>query len=260
LGEQTATCAAHDTPTSGGKYLQCALDFKTPSPYTHIPLEPQGAYNSFYRGKFEVRTWPLFNFKPYWGFSPEAKLNHFHGPKPADYLAHALQPDAQDRVRLFDGLLALCGPPIAFARTAAAQVLSPGEWGGVGCFRYIQLYLRFRTRLESDPLPGQPHPRVLAEQSRTNALLRNLSRLLDQRLPSTQAGPSTLTLCVIKVDGECTTYPAVSNLAFMDRAKGGPADADFATCEARRHVWQADCGLNVKVTMRMETTTLVKLG
>mmetsp|Transcript_30884 Transcript_30884/g.98624 ORF Transcript_30884/g.98624 Transcript_30884/m.98624 type:complete len:872 (-) Transcript_30884:333-2948(-) len=220
----------------------------------------QGAYNAFYRGKFEVRTWPLFNFKPYWGFSPEAKLVHFHGPKPADYLAHALQPYAQDRVRLFDGLLALCGPPIAFVRTAAAQVLSPGEWGGVGCFHYIQLYLRFRARLESDPLPGQPHPRVLAEQTRSTALLRNLSRLQDLRFPSTQAGSSTPTLCVIKVVGECTTFPAVSNLAFLDRSKGGPSNADLASCEARRHGWQADCGGKDNVMMRLETTMLVQLG
>ena len=41
----------------------------------------QGAYNQFYTGKFNVHRWPLFNWKPYWGYNPRAKLVHFHGPK-----------------------------------------------------------------------------------------------------------------------------------------------------------------------------------
>jgi hypothetical protein len=227
-------------------------------PSHHYPY-PQGAYNRFYRGKFEVRTWPHFNFKPYWGFSQEAKLVHFHGPKPADYLAHALRPSAQDRPRLFDALLARCGPPIAFVRAAAADTLSPGEWGGIGCFRYIQLYLRFRTRLESDPLPGQAPPTVLAEDARSTALLRNMSRRLDWRLEPTRADAPTPTLCVIKIRGKCATFAAVSNLAFLDRSKGGPSHSNRTLCEARRRGWQADCGDKAKVTMRLEPTALVHL-
>eukprot|EP00908_Phaeocystis_cordata_P014041 Transcript_25147.p1 GENE.Transcript_25147~~Transcript_25147.p1 ORF type:complete len:1461 (-),score=286.79 Transcript_25147:2270-6652(-) len=51
--------------------------------------QDQGAYNAFYQGRFEVRTDPLFNWKPYWGFNALAGLVHFHGPKPYEYLAHA---------------------------------------------------------------------------------------------------------------------------------------------------------------------------
>jgi hypothetical protein len=64
---------------------------------------------------------------------------------------------------------------------------------------------------------------------------------------------------VFEIRGKCATYPAVSNLAFMDRAKGGPANADLATCEARRQGWQAACGWKAKVTMRLEPTALVHL-
>ena len=42
----------------------------------------QGAFNMFYAGQFEVRLWPSWNWKPYWGYQSDAKLLHFHGPKP----------------------------------------------------------------------------------------------------------------------------------------------------------------------------------
>merc|ERR1712014_250638 len=51
------------------------------------PLD-QGAYNAFYQGRFDVHLSPTFNWKPYWGFSSRAKVVHFHGPKPREYLAH----------------------------------------------------------------------------------------------------------------------------------------------------------------------------
>jgi lipopolysaccharide biosynthesis glycosyltransferase len=61
----------------------------------------QGAYNLFYRrGRISRRIlgnkWnklnPLYNWKPYWGKSKEAKVIHFHGPKP--YQAEALLSDS----------------------------------------------------------------------------------------------------------------------------------------------------------------------
>lgn len=155
-------------------------------------------------------------------------------------------------------LLERCGPPIAFVRSAAAEALSLGEWGGVGCFQYVQLYLRFRARLE--PLPGHAKPRALAEQSRTSALLRNLSRVSHDRLASARAELSTPALCLIRVQGECSTFPAVSNLAFLDRSKGGPQHADRASCEARRRGWEVDCGGKATVVMRLEPTELLQLG
>ncbi|MBV9735163.1 MAG: hypothetical protein JO209_04590 [Acidisphaera sp.] len=43
-------------------------------------VSDQWAYNHFYRGSW-VRLNPLMNWKPYWGFSADAPLVHFHGPK-----------------------------------------------------------------------------------------------------------------------------------------------------------------------------------
>lgn len=40
----------------------------------------QGCYNDFYKGKWS-RLNPIFNWKPYWGLSDDARIVHFHGPK-----------------------------------------------------------------------------------------------------------------------------------------------------------------------------------
>lgn len=40
----------------------------------------QNAYNEFYRARWEKLD-PLFNWKPYWGANPDARIVHFHGPK-----------------------------------------------------------------------------------------------------------------------------------------------------------------------------------
>lgn len=45
----------------------------------------QGAYNEYYLDKFPIVQWPLFNWKPYWGWNDKACIVHFHGAKPADY-------------------------------------------------------------------------------------------------------------------------------------------------------------------------------
>jgi hypothetical protein len=45
----------------------------------------QGALKVFFERSFQVLHEPLFNWKPYWGFSWNAAIIHFHGPKPADY-------------------------------------------------------------------------------------------------------------------------------------------------------------------------------
>jgi lipopolysaccharide biosynthesis glycosyltransferase len=41
----------------------------------------QEAYRHFYAGAWSGLT-PEYNWKPYWGVNPEAKIVHFHGPKP----------------------------------------------------------------------------------------------------------------------------------------------------------------------------------
>ena len=40
----------------------------------------QSMYNEFYKNKAE-RLDPIYNWKPYWGYSDKAKIIHFHGPK-----------------------------------------------------------------------------------------------------------------------------------------------------------------------------------
>ena len=90
--------------------------------------QDQGAYNEFYqvrgrvrvRGRirvrvsnpnsnpnpnpnqdrFEVRTQPLFNWKPYWGYHAKASVIHFHGPKPSEYLTYQVRVRVRDRVRV----------------------------------------------------------------------------------------------------------------------------------------------------------------
>lgn len=52
----------------------------------------QSAYRAFYRGRFE--SLPLhYNWRPYWGVSDEARIVHFHGPKPVDALRMLLDDD-----------------------------------------------------------------------------------------------------------------------------------------------------------------------
>eukprot|EP00316_Scyphosphaera_apsteinii_P023193 CAMPEP_0119303636 /NCGR_PEP_ID=MMETSP1333-20130426/5036_1 /TAXON_ID=418940 /ORGANISM="Scyphosphaera apsteinii, Strain RCC1455" /LENGTH=617 /DNA_ID=CAMNT_0007306367 /DNA_START=214 /DNA_END=2064 /DNA_ORIENTATION=- len=66
------------------KHVKNALHFAE-----YGPLD-QGAFNAFYQGRFDVHHWPFFNWKPYWGYSARAKIVHFHGPKPREYLAHRM--------------------------------------------------------------------------------------------------------------------------------------------------------------------------
>jgi hypothetical protein len=70
----------------------------------------QGAYNRFYRrgriarrifGNKWTRLDPVYNWKPYWGYSPSAKIVHFHGPKPhqADVILSDDVPDHLKHLR-----------------------------------------------------------------------------------------------------------------------------------------------------------------
>ena len=43
----------------------------------------QGAWNTFYRGKHEQLS-PIYDWKPWWGRSEDARIIHFSGPKPRD--------------------------------------------------------------------------------------------------------------------------------------------------------------------------------
>lgn len=45
----------------------------------------QGDLNAFYFHEWN-RLDEIYNWKPYWGVNPDAKIIHFHGPKPDDYV------------------------------------------------------------------------------------------------------------------------------------------------------------------------------
>ncbi len=47
----------------------------------------QGAFNTFFRGRWDQLS-PLWNWKPYWGVHEQAKILHFHGPKPRHIEEH----------------------------------------------------------------------------------------------------------------------------------------------------------------------------
>lgn len=64
------------------EHLRAGLDYGPYGP------QDQGAYNMYYQGRFDVHTWAHFNWKPYWGNGSDARLIHFHGPKPRDYALH----------------------------------------------------------------------------------------------------------------------------------------------------------------------------
>ena len=99
----------------------------------------QGAYNEFYQGRFEVRAWPLFNWKPYWGYTPQAKLIHFHGPKPAEYLTFMRRGGGSFQF-IYRVLLKRCKaePP----NTTRIEALA-----GRGCYQYLALWQRLRSHL-----------------------------------------------------------------------------------------------------------------
>merc|ERR1712032_1142410 len=65
----------------------------------------QGALRGFFRGRYTAVNNPLINWKPYWGFEANAKIVHFHGPKPADYGRHIKHGIANP---LYAGLLNTC--------------------------------------------------------------------------------------------------------------------------------------------------------
>jgi hypothetical protein len=52
----------------------------------------QEAYRHFYRGSWSGLP-PDFNWKPYWGINAEAKIIHFHGPKPPAIRKLMIDPD-----------------------------------------------------------------------------------------------------------------------------------------------------------------------
>ena len=108
------------------EHVRTALNFGK-----YGPLD-QGAYNAFYQGRFDVHRSPVFNWKPYWGYSSGAKLIHFHGPKIPEYLAHAKSGVSLNPAMV--PILNLCD---------RAQ----------GCFKYVQEWLHYNRSLPNTIQP-----------------------------------------------------------------------------------------------------------
>ena len=98
--------------------IKQALDF-----HEYGPLD-QGAYNAHYQGRFDVHRAPSFNWKPYWGYQPGAKMVHFHGPKVREYLSHQQQV-SNDNVNLA-AIFDLCDK-------------------AVGCYKFVQIWLQYNA-------------------------------------------------------------------------------------------------------------------
>ena len=115
----------------------------------------QGAFNMFYAGQFEVRPWPSWNWKPYWGYQSDAKLLHFHGPKPREYLCHLDGP--------LQNCSAMTGDQSAISAGIEA-ILDGCNWpidqeagnhsSSDGCYRYVARFLYWRRIVAREPLRG----------------------------------------------------------------------------------------------------------
>ena len=116
----------------------------------------QGALSNFYSAKFEVRPWPRFNWKPYWGGSTDnvtklpgqlhsgrPKIIHFHGPKPIDYLCY-LQRYSQPRKSLhLDEHCATVANVSGIREVFETLVSQCGSLPSV-CFQHVATYLYWR--------------------------------------------------------------------------------------------------------------------
>jgi hypothetical protein len=94
----------------------------------HLPeldTYDQSAYNIIYKKSYAKL--PLeYNWKPYWGMNTEAKILHFHGPKPVDILRMLEHKSVPDIYRLL----------FSFNR--------------VGCIRYLAEFCKYSSHLEVD--------------------------------------------------------------------------------------------------------------
>ena len=111
----------------------------------------QGAYAAFYRGRYDVVTWPTFNWRPYWPYVPDkVSLLHFHGPKADDYaafLATGASPSP-----LYDGVLSRCDShPEVQQPTYAGR---PPGGKPVHCARWVALYACAPRDLRQTPSPA----------------------------------------------------------------------------------------------------------
>jgi len=111
--------------------------------------QDQGALNKYYQGRFQVVVWPLFNWKPYWGYCPAAKIIHFHGPKPRQYSTFIRNGTGPEPMK---DLLARCKPAQKQPLTcnAALNVVD-----GQGCHVYLEM---FETLLQWDSSTSRGKP------------------------------------------------------------------------------------------------------
>jgi hypothetical protein len=112
----------------------------------------QGALNMFFHDYFDVRTWPLFNWKPYWGDKMtygKVGLVHFHGPKPHEYIRFHTNKPADLNTK-----------DDANTTNAIQWLLKQCETHGSHCWRFTQLFLTYREQLASGDESYQPQQRA----------------------------------------------------------------------------------------------------
>lgn len=168
-----------------------------------------------------MRPWPLFNWKPYWGYNARAKLIHFHGPKPLDYMCHlrgTLQ-NCSGSSQAFEDLLTQCTAteevsPASSVRTctwangcclrhprldACKGVLRRLPKGQGSCYRHVATYLRWRrtvltemprTRpdVASDAIPPLTRP---GSRGRANRVVTTTQQLTPADHPQQAAVASS---------------------------------------------------------------------
>lgn len=157
----------------------------------------QGALNMFFHEYLDVRAWPLFNWKPYWGNEAAhgpISLVHFHGPKPDEY-SHFHQ-----SMLLANTTSETKGPGatnVINTTNAIHVLLKQCEIHGNDCWRFVELFVAYcekltigdetyrpqlakSTQIPNGVLPSTPIDRASSAQthrgSSRSAALRNIRR------------------------------------------------------------------------------------
>lgn len=136
----------------------------------------------FFHEHLDVRTWPLFNWKPYWGAGDGAlhgpiSLVHFHGPKPDEYICLGGNETTGASI------------PDTNITDSIQDLVKQCKSHGTACWRFVELFLEYREQLATsnesyrlrlaDPLPQTPKPDMQQSQP------------IDYRRPSARKAPQS---------------------------------------------------------------------
>lgn len=95
--------------------------------YQRMGTYDQGALNAYFAGKWD-RLPVALNWKPYWGVSPQARIVHFHGPKPP-HLERILAGDGDKVPKVYNTLCKKNPEAMAYylGRFHAIEALATGR-------------------------------------------------------------------------------------------------------------------------------------